>query len=127
MSMFRGYRLFFSSIQNLRTFENDPVKYLPAWGGFCSYGVANETWWTNTTIGPFGNPAKWEILGRSGETRLHIFRSNVPMQRFNTDVDGFLERGEEVWRDWVGADVAKKGLGPLNTACFCDDSVCEDQ
>lgn len=49
------------------------------------------------------------------------------MEKFDTDVEGFLEQGEEVWKGWVGADVAEKGLGPLNTACFCDDSVCEDQ
>ncbi|CAN0038582.1 unnamed protein product, partial [Hapterophycus canaliculatus] len=38
MATFGSYRFFFSSIENLRTFEKDPLKYLPAWGGFCSYG-----------------------------------------------------------------------------------------
>ncbi|CAN0022069.1 unnamed protein product, partial [Laminaria digitata] len=48
-----------------------PERYLPAWGGFCSYGVANETVWTGTTLGPFGDPSKWAIFA---DNRLHIFR-----------------------------------------------------
>ncbi|CAM9990644.1 unnamed protein product [Ectocarpus sp. 12 AP-2014] len=67
MSVFGNYRFFFSSVENLR---NDKLKYVPAWGGFCSYGIANESVWTSTTLGPFGNPSKWGIYGG----RLHIFR-----------------------------------------------------
>ncbi|CAM9360263.1 unnamed protein product, partial [Hapterophycus canaliculatus] len=50
---------------------SDPLAYLPAWGGFCSYGVAAEDFWTPDTLGPFSNPSKW-IIGSDG--KLHVFR-----------------------------------------------------
>ncbi len=38
---YRGYKYLFSSAANKTTFEEQPEKYLPAYGGFCAYGVAN--------------------------------------------------------------------------------------
>lgn len=51
--------------------QSAPEKYLPAFGGFCSFGVAAEPVWTADTLGPFGDPSKWTI---SSDGRLHIFR-----------------------------------------------------
>ncbi|CAM9400890.1 unnamed protein product, partial [Laminaria digitata] len=49
----------------------DPDKYLPAWGGFCSYGIAKERIWKTSNLGPFADPSKWKILS---DDRLHVFR-----------------------------------------------------
>ena len=38
---YRGYKYLFSSEANKTTFEEQPEKYLPAYGGFCAFGVAN--------------------------------------------------------------------------------------
>lgn len=43
---------------------------MPAWGGFCSYGVATESVWTADNLGPFGDPSEWIIYGG----KLYIFR-----------------------------------------------------
>ncbi|CAM9210341.1 unnamed protein product [Ectocarpus fasciculatus] len=117
MSVLGDYRFFFSTAENLRVFE-----YVPAWGGFCSYGVANEPVWTHTTLGPFGNPSKWGIYGG----RLHIFRSSTPKEEFEEDIPGNLDRGNAVWEEWFG-DVEGSLAHPINTACFCNDDVCDDQ
>ncbi|CAM9696830.1 unnamed protein product [Scytosiphon promiscuus] len=120
MSMFQGYRFFFSSIENLRTFESDPLTYLPAWGGFCSYGVADEDFWTPETLGPFSNPSKW-IIGSDG--KLHVFRSRLPMIKFLMAPDEYIEAGNANWNSWFPEE---DGMPPLNTACFCSDGMCTD-
>ncbi|CAN0483288.1 unnamed protein product [Ectocarpus sp. 12 AP-2014] len=123
MSVFGNYRFFFSSVENLRVFENDKLKYVPAWGGFCSYGIANESVWTSTTLGPFGNPSKWGIYGG----RLHIFRSSTPKEEFEEDIPGNLDRGNAVWEGWFGGMEESLVVPPINTACFCNDRICDDQ
>ncbi|CAN0007944.1 unnamed protein product [Ascophyllum nodosum] len=120
MALFGDYRFYFSSIENLRLFENEPLKFIPAWGGFCSYGIANESVWTDTTLGPFSDPTKWEILP---DGRLHVFRSSVPRAKFLADIPALLKAGQEVWTGWFGEDE----VGPLNTACFCSEAICDDQ
>lgn len=47
---------------NLALFEADPTAYLPQYGGFCSWGIAEEEWWTADTLGPNANPDVWEVL-----------------------------------------------------------------
>ncbi|CAM9998835.1 unnamed protein product [Ectocarpus sp. 6 AP-2014] len=123
MSVFGNYRFFFSSVENLLVFEHDKLKYVPAWGGFCSYGIANEPVWTSTTLGPFGNPSKWGIYGG----RLHIFRSSTPKEEFEEDIPGNLDRGNAVWEEWFGGMEESLMVPPINTACFCNDHICDDQ
>jgi YHS domain-containing protein len=37
---YRGYKYLFSSEANKSTFEEDAGKYLPAYGGYCAYGIS---------------------------------------------------------------------------------------
>jgi YHS domain-containing protein len=37
---YRGYKYLFSSEANKATFEEDAEKYLPAYGGYCAYGLS---------------------------------------------------------------------------------------
>jgi YHS domain-containing protein len=37
---YRGYKYLFSSEANKATFEEGAEKYLPAYGGYCAYGVS---------------------------------------------------------------------------------------
>lgn len=47
------------------------------------------------------------------------------MLYFAEDVPGNIERGDAVWNAWFGDRGGKSG--PLNTACFCKESTCDDQ
>lgn len=38
-STYQGATYFFSSPANKADFDNDPAKYVPKYGAFCSYGV----------------------------------------------------------------------------------------
>jgi YHS domain-containing protein len=37
---YHGYRYIFASEENKAIFERQPEKYLPAYGGYCAYGVS---------------------------------------------------------------------------------------
>ncbi|CAN0031532.1 unnamed protein product [Ectocarpus sp. 12 AP-2014] len=120
VALFGDYRFYFSSIENLRTFESDPVKYIPAWGGFCSYGVAAEKFWRSDILGPFGDPSKWLIL--PGDGKLHVFRSERPMAKFLLAPGENLEAGDAIWNGWFPAE--RGSPAPLNTACLCSEEMC---
>jgi YHS domain-containing protein len=38
----KGATWYFSSKQNLDSFENDPEKFAPQYGGYCAYGCSND-------------------------------------------------------------------------------------
>ncbi len=40
LSEYLGYKYLFASEENRSLFEADPERYLPAYGGFCAYGVS---------------------------------------------------------------------------------------
>lgn len=50
--------------------QEDPTRYLPAWGGFCSYGIAHESVWNEANLGPASNPDYWLMV----DGVLHLFR-----------------------------------------------------
>lgn len=116
---YRSYVFFFVSVENRNRFESDPERYLPAWGGFCSYGIAKEPVWKTNNLGPFADPSKWKILS---DNRLHVFRSDVPMEKFSLAAAEYLAIGDTNWNAWFDG-----GVGPLNTACFCAASMCNDE
>jgi YHS domain-containing protein len=37
---YNGYKYFFASKENKTIFEKEPEKYIPAYGGYCAYGVS---------------------------------------------------------------------------------------
>ncbi|CAB1112120.1 unnamed protein product [Ectocarpus sp. CCAP 1310/34] len=122
MSVFGNYRFFFSSVENLRVFEARGFSLRSA-GEKIWQRIANEPVWTSTTLGPFGNPSKWGIYGG----RLHIFRSSMPKEEFEQDIPGNLDRGNAVWERWFGGMEESLAVPPINTACFCNDRICDDQ
>ena len=51
--------------------QQEPLNYIPAWGGFCSWGISREDWWTAETLGPDTDPNYWVI---TDDGVLHFFR-----------------------------------------------------
>ena len=39
---YEGVSYKFASEENLKTFEEDPTKYIPQYGGFCAYAIAKD-------------------------------------------------------------------------------------
>ena len=64
----RLYQFWFANEENLEHFSKDPWRYVPKFGGFCSYGTCCETpetgdWpWTESHLGPPGKPILYSVL-----------------------------------------------------------------
>lgn len=57
--------------------QSDPFRYVPAWGGFCAYGIAHEELWKKFVLGSYyGDPDCWWI--KDGVT--YLFKRCVNVQ-----------------------------------------------
>jgi YHS domain-containing protein len=66
-SNFSGFQFWFSSEDNKQLFDIEPWRFVPAFGGFSTTGVANEpTPWSKTHLGPSVSVSATKIVnGRS--------------------------------------------------------------
>ena len=60
---YNGAKYKFSSSENLNTFKNNPEKYLPQYGGYCTYAIALKA--SKVSI----NPKTFKIINE----RLYLF------------------------------------------------------
>ncbi|CAM9809812.1 unnamed protein product, partial [Ectocarpus sp. 12 AP-2014] len=120
----QGYTFLFSTLENKLEFESDPERYLPAWGGFCSFGISHEVIWGPDVLGPPSNPDFWLIE----DDRLYLFRSETPYGKFKDDKARCIKHGNLVWTEWFGGNPSNEGtvMTPFNTACFCSEETCAD-
>ena len=94
-----GVRYLFASQQNLNTFRSDPAKYLPAFGGWCTFFMGIDVEQTNFP------PTRMEsdptnFLIKDGQ--LYLFRK-TPRQDFkevftSTDQQAILSTAESFWQ-----------------------------
>ena len=80
--------------------------HVPSWGGFCAYGIADESWWTKATLGPQADPQRWAIV----DDRLFVFRGEKPRAQFLAD-ETAIEKGDVRWSAWFDSTA-------FNTGCF---------
>jgi len=100
---YNGYTYYFSTAANQAAFAAEPTRYLPAWGGFCAYGVALETTWTWNKVkskGILANMKVWRIydLG-NGQRQLFFFMYALPLKIWEGtyDILGLVNTGNLVW------------------------------
>ncbi len=87
----------FASEENKKLFEADPAKYLPQFGGFCAYGLANG-------VKVDADPELWTIA----DGRLFLNLAPPVQERFSKDVSGFVKAADEKWVDL-------KDINPVET------------
>lgn len=78
----------FSSEENQKRFEDNPEKYVPAYGGFCAFGVS---------VGKkfIGDPEVWRIV----DGRLYLNLDTTIQAEWLKDVPGRISKAEANWRD----------------------------
>ncbi len=81
-----GAIYYFSSQANLDAFKAAPKKYLPAYGGYCAYGVAG------------GSKVKveidtWQIV----DGKLYLNYDQDVKSKFNKDVPGYIAKANANW------------------------------
>jgi len=81
-----GVTYLFVNDANRKAFEKDPERYLPAFGGFCAYGVAVGKKFN-------GDPNVWEIV----DGRLYLNLDNKIKGIWVKDIPGNLSKAESNW------------------------------
>ena len=122
----------FASSLSRATFAANPAKYLPAYGGFCSYGMAfergpdHEAWggavgmdvaapeegwpWAADVMGPPTSVENWVIKN----DRLYFAFLPEVMAEFLDDFETNSKRADERWAAWYGdGDLT----GPVSVDC----------
>lgn len=81
-----GTTYLFVDADNARAFEADPAKYLPAYGGYCAFGVSLGKKFV-------GDPDVWEIV----DGRLYLNLDNKIKGMWSKDIEGHLAKSEKNW------------------------------
>uniref|UniRef100_A0A7S3JR48 YHS domain-containing protein n=1 Tax=Aureoumbra lagunensis TaxID=44058 RepID=A0A7S3JR48_9STRA len=103
------YTFYFENAENRATFLSNPDKYVPKFGGFCSYGITNEFFWTKDTLGPNANKNVWIIY----DDHLFVFMYCTPEHKFvSRNITEEIERGNQIWSTWWN------DVPTFNTGCF---------
>ena len=82
-----GVTYLFASAENRAAFERDPQRYLPAYGGFCAYGVS---------VGKkfYGDPEVWRVV----DGKLYLSLDARIQDAWLEDVSGNLEKADRHWK-----------------------------
>ena len=77
----------FANEENKATFEATPKKYLPAYNGFCAYGVAvGKKFHTDPTV--------YEIV----DGKLYLNLDNGIQEKWSEDVPGNIAKADKNWK-----------------------------
>ncbi len=76
----------FASQAHLDLFKANPAKYVPAYGGYCAYGVA-----VNAKFD--GDPNNWKIV----DGQLYLNLDDGVQQIWLKDVPGNIKKAEAIW------------------------------
>ena len=89
--MWKGAAWHFASAQNMAMFEADPMRYAPAYGGYCAYAAAQG--YVATSV-----PEAWSIE----QDRLFLNFSIGVRRRWLRDVPGNIAAGDANWPAILG-------------------------
>jgi len=120
------YTFLFASKENLDLFNSNPSKYVPQYGGFCSWGMSSEYCpsfsWSANCLGPSGNWQIWEIING----KLYFFFLQDAKQSFVAESTKYIKMGDKRWDHWYKTDsdsdsdsgLDSSELGVFNTKCY---------
>jgi YHS domain-containing protein len=91
-STYKGVTYLFASAANKAEFDKDPAKYVPQYGGFCAYGVAN-----GVISGTEGASAFTVYKGK-----LYLGGNQDALKSFKTDIDDNIAKADSYWRQITG-------------------------
>jgi len=88
VSVHDGVTYLFASAENRTTFEADPSKYLPAYGGYCAFAVS---------VGKkfFGDPEVWRVV----DDRLYLNLDTKIQDLWLEDTSAKIEVADKLWEE----------------------------
>ena len=81
-----GTTYLFASEENKKVFERDPERYLPAYGGYCAFGVAINKKFV-------GDPEVWKIV----DGTLYLNLDKNIQSNWNQDIQGNITKADWNW------------------------------
>ena len=84
----QGVTWHFASADHRSTFEQNPQKYAPAYGGYCAYAVAKDQL---ASV----DPTAWKIV----DGKLYLNYSKSVQDKWEQDIPGYIETAEMNWPD----------------------------
>ncbi len=76
----------FANADNKKAFESNPSKYLPAYGGYCAYGVSKGKKF-------IGDPLVYRVV----DGKLYLNLAPKVQKLWNEDVSGNISTADETW------------------------------
>ena len=83
-----GVTYAFTSEQHQKMFIKNPEQYLPAYGGYCAYGVA---------VGKkfIADPEVWKVVRGT----LYLNLDKKIQEKWQKDIPGYIEQADANWTD----------------------------
>ena len=91
-SSHQGATYLFASAEDKGEFDKDPAKYVPQYGGFCAYAVANGV------LADIEGPDGFVYKGK-----LYLCGNKAAGESFNTDLDRNIEKADANWQGLSGS------------------------
>ena len=92
-STYQGVTYLFASVADKADFDKDPAKYVPQYGGFCAYGVANGA------IFPIESPNAFTVY----KGKLYLCGNQDALKSFKTNIDSNIGKADTYWRQLTGS------------------------
>jgi YHS domain-containing protein len=93
VSTYQGVTYLFASAANKADFDKDPAKYIPQYGGFCAYGVANGVIFSTES------PNAFTVY----KGKLYIGGNQDALKSFKTNIDDNIGKADAYWRELTGS------------------------
>ena len=86
--VYEGVTYLFANEENKKAFEKNPEKYLPAYGGWCAYGVSVNKKFV-------GDPEVWEIV----DGKLYLNLDKNIQNEWSKDIPGNITKADANWAE----------------------------
>ena len=86
---YKGFKWHFSSKENLAEFKKSPEKYLPQYGGYCAYGLAQGGYLAKTEADAFS------VI----DGKLYLNYNKSIQKKWDAKKTSFIKTGDKVWKD----------------------------
>lgn len=84
---YKGVEWYFSSEEHLKMFKEAPKKYMPQYGGFCAWAVADKK------SRAAGDPNFWKIVNG----KLYLNYDQKIQEKWLKDIPGFIKAADKNW------------------------------
>ena len=86
VAVFKGVTYTFTSEEHKETFEANPEKYVPVYGGYCAYGMAVKKKFV-------ADPEVWKIV----DGKLYLNLDRDIQRKWKKDVPGHIKKADANW------------------------------